>query len=134
MLNNEKVKAAAVLISAAVLILILYFIDPTKYTYYPPCYFKTITGYLCPGCGGIRGFHLLFNGCFLDAIRHNLLILIFIPIIAYYLLIKFVLLFFDKKFPPFNPPLLIVIILIVIIILYAILRNSPYFPFNILTP
>ncbi len=134
MLKKEKVKAAVVLIAAAALVLILSFIDPTKYTYYPPCYFKAITGYLCPGCGGIRGIHLLLNGHFLEAIKHNILIFIFIPIIAYYLLTKVALLFFGKNLPPFNPPLIIVILLIVIIILYTILRNLPYFPFKMLNP
>jgi len=121
--KNQKLKAAAVLFTAVVLIIILYTLNPTEYKYYPPCYFKEITGYLCPGCGGIRATHLLLRGQIIEAIKSNLLIVLFIPIISYYLISEIIFLLFNKKLPPFNPPLFVVIIFIVVIICYWIFRN-----------
>jgi len=37
----------------------------------PPCYFKVITGYDCPGCGGTRSVHCLMHGDVVEAFRFN---------------------------------------------------------------
>ncbi|MCX7834097.1 MAG: DUF2752 domain-containing protein [Ignavibacteria bacterium] len=134
MFRSKKFRAAVVLISAAALTFILYYFDPTKLRYYPPCYFHYITGYYCPGCGGIRGTHFLLNGNIIEAIKSNLLIFTFIPLITYYLITRFVLLIFNKNLSTFNPPLWLVMVFVIIILLYWILRNIPVYPFNLLVP
>jgi hypothetical protein len=133
-LKREKFYSAAVLIAAAVLLIVFYFFDPEGFTYYPPCYFRSVTGYYCPGCGGMRGTHLLLHGHIIDAIKHNLLIFIFIPVFAYYVFTRFVHLVFNKKLPFFNPSITLVIIAAILIIIYGILRNLPYPPFDFLLP
>jgi len=134
MLSNEKFYSAAVLVSAAVLLIVFYFFDPTGYKYYPPCYFRAATGYYCPGCGGMRGTHLLLHGNFIEALKHNLLIFLFIPVFAYYVFTRFVFLFFNIKLPFFNPSITVVIIASILIVIYGVLRNLPFPPFDFLLP
>ena len=61
-LDNRRIKAAAILFIAAVCILTIYLFNPGVYTYYPTCYLYLLTGKLCPGCGGMRGMHQLLHG------------------------------------------------------------------------
>lgn len=37
----------------------------------PPCLFKTLTGYPCPGCGGTRAAYALLHGDLLRALLIN---------------------------------------------------------------
>ncbi len=36
--------------------------DPAQHTFYPRCSFKMLTGWDCPGCGGLRAAHQLLHG------------------------------------------------------------------------
>ena len=38
-------------------------------SYYPPCAFRLITGFYCPGCGGTRAVKALLAGDFLSSVR-----------------------------------------------------------------
>lgn len=38
-------------------------------SYYPPCAFRLITGFYCPGCGGTRAVKALLAGDFLSSLR-----------------------------------------------------------------
>lgn len=46
------------------------------------CPFKFLTGYPCPGCGGLRAINLLGNGEFVAAVSSNLLAVALVPIVA----------------------------------------------------
>ena len=62
------------------LIIILYgLFDPEK-NLFPPCPFRSLTGWLCPGCGSQRAIHQVLHGNFGAAIKLNLL---FIPGLVY---------------------------------------------------
>ncbi|MCB1094172.1 MAG: DUF2752 domain-containing protein [Verrucomicrobiae bacterium] len=45
-----------------VLLCIVYARDPSEGYGLPPCRFKEVTGYHCPGCGGTRSVHALLHG------------------------------------------------------------------------
>lgn len=53
---------------------LLHFRDPHVSGSYGYCPFKELTGYWCPGCGGLRGLHNLTDGRFLDAVHSNVLL------------------------------------------------------------
>ena len=123
LIKNKRFQAAAILIIAAVSFLILFFYDPALYTYYPPCYLYAITGKLCPGCGGMRGFHQLVHGKIADAWKFNLLLFIILPVIFYYLLSQLRYLITKKYFPIISYPNFFNFLIPAVILAYWILRN-----------
>lgn len=50
----------------------------------PRCWFKTLTGYDCPGCGAQRSLHALLHGRFAEAVRYNVAIYLLLPLIVLY--------------------------------------------------
>ena len=59
---------ALVVLAAGV---VLYACPPDQYAFYPKCLFKTLTGWACPGCGGLRAAHELLHGRVGEALRLN---------------------------------------------------------------
>lgn len=53
--------------------------DPAHF-HFPPCPFKTITGWLCPGCGSQRAIHQALHGQLGNSFQLNPL---FLPAVAY---------------------------------------------------
>ena len=60
--------------------LILYFFAPDQYRFYPRCAFYALTGWQCPGCGGLRAAHHLLHGDFVGAWRLNPLLVGLLPL------------------------------------------------------
>jgi len=78
-------------ISAAVALLLLfgfiyYALDPSSSSVFPRCGFLSLTGYKCPGCGSQRAIHALLHGDVVTAFKHNAMLLVSIPWIAYCLI------------------------------------------------
>lgn len=62
--------------AAGVLTFVLYWFAPGEYRFYPRCWFYTLTGWQCPGCGGLRAAHLLLHGNIVEAFRQNPLLFV----------------------------------------------------------
>ena len=74
-----------VLISGSVAALgaaILFCFDPSQYAFYPHCIFHQVTGYLCPGCGGLRAMHQLLHGNLANAWHFNALLVASLPLLS----------------------------------------------------
>ncbi len=52
-------------------IALLYAFDPGATSAYPSCPFRSLTGLLCPLCGGLRAAHALLHGRVIDAVVLN---------------------------------------------------------------
>ncbi len=76
------VRLGLVVASGIVLALagVLYFFNPATSSFYPPCVFSKLTGWSCPGCGGLRAAHHLLHGNVLDALRFNPLVVLVFPV------------------------------------------------------
>ena len=72
--------------AAAVIAVAIYFtFDPSATgSFFPRCTFLTLTGYKCPGCGSQRALHALLHGQFMQAVRYNAALPVFIPLLALY--------------------------------------------------
>lgn len=70
--------AAAAAAAGAV---VLYVFDPSVYSFYPPCVFRSLTGYLCPGCGITRALHHILHGRFVEAFHYNAMAVVFGPVL-----------------------------------------------------
>ena len=55
---------------------------------YPACPFKWLTGWNCPFCGGLRMTHDLLHGDVQAGIHDNVFLLVGIPLLAVWLLVR----------------------------------------------
>ena len=129
---TERVLAAAgVLIIAAGSFAVGYF-NPVTAGFFPQCPFHALTGLNCPGCGLTRGFHALFHGDVLEALRYNALLPIYAFVIGYFF-VSIALTAIRgrglswKIFPPAA-----MYIFLVATIVFSVARNLPFYPFNLL--
>ena len=67
--------AASVLAAAAAGVAgLVFFFNPSAYSFYPVCQFHRLTGLNCPGCGGTRALYALLHGHLATALRDNALL------------------------------------------------------------
>lgn len=57
--------------------------NPATTWFFPPCPFRALTGYLCPGCGTLRALHELLYGHVAAAFRLNPLMILLLPYVGY---------------------------------------------------
>jgi hypothetical protein len=53
--------------------------NPYKQSFFPKCSFYVYTGYKCPGCGSQRAIYNIVHFRFLEAIKENFALVLFIP-------------------------------------------------------
>ena len=58
---------------------VLYWLDPARYVFMPKCFFRTLTGWDCPGCGLQRAVHALLHGRFVEAFQYNYFLFMALP-------------------------------------------------------
>ncbi|MDP4178429.1 MAG: DUF2752 domain-containing protein [Bacillota bacterium] len=122
----------AAVIPAAI---ILYLFNPSTSKIFPPCPFKFLTGYYCPGCGSLRALHQLFHGNLIAALKLNSFMVLCIPLMIYLILSEMKIKIKGRRlFPRIVFSQSFYTIFLTIIILYWILRNIPIPPFIYLAP
>lgn len=88
--NTERMprwSQAVIAVGAVVVLFYLYSVDPEQGGFLA-CPFRYLTGLLCPGCGSQRALHDLLHGRVLDAFAHNALLLITLPVLLVYGLLR----------------------------------------------
>jgi len=68
---------AAAFVAAA-----LFFFDPATAGFYPPCLFRSLFGFQCPGCGSLRAVHQLLHGNLGAAWALNRTVFVALPLAA----------------------------------------------------
>ena len=130
-MNNRFFRISIFLIAAGAALLLYFFVEP-KNGNLPKCFFHELTSLYCPGCGVQRSFHALLNGHLLTAIDYNLLFILLLPLIIYFLLAFTV----NKKHPAssfiYKPVFSFTIV--VVVVSFWIFRNIPFTPFSWLAP
>jgi hypothetical protein len=130
-MNNRFLRISILLVAAGALLLLYFFVEP-KNGILPKCFFHELTGLYCPGCGVQRSFHALLNGHVLTAIDYNLLFILFLPLIIFFIL-AFSL---GRKHPAtsfiYKPVFSFTVVIVVVS--FWVLRNIPVTPFSWLAP
>jgi hypothetical protein len=57
-------------------------------SFFPVCPFRLLTGWNCPACGGLRMIHDVLHGDLAAAIADNALLLVAIPLLAGWALLR----------------------------------------------
>lgn len=87
----------------------------------PPCPFLHLTGWFCPGCGGLRMTHDLLHGDLGAAVADNVFLLVGLPLLAVWVLVRR-----RKRLPVLPAPAVVVIA--VATVAWTVVRNLPGFP------
>lgn len=58
---------------------LLFWLNPAQYAIYPRCAFYSMTGWQCPGCGGLRATHQMLHGNWGEAWALNPIAVLLVP-------------------------------------------------------
>jgi Protein of unknown function (DUF2752) len=107
----------------------LFFFQPGRTGFFPPCPFRTLTGFNCPGCGTTRGLHELLHGHFLAAFELNPMMVLILPILGYALILYSKSAIDGRPMRQFNLSPGFGWLLTMVIVGFWIFRNTSAYPF-----
>lgn len=128
----ERIFAAAGVFVVAGAIFANTYFDPVTAGFFPQCPLHAATGLNCPGCGLTRGFHALFHGDLSSALHFNALLPIYGLIFGYLFIAMFLVAVRGRglSLKVFSPTFLWIFLAVSVI--FGIIRNLPFYPFNLL--
>ena len=132
-LRKRRVLAAVLLLGTAAIILLRFF-DPATSGIFPPCPIRYLTGLYCPGCGSLRAMHALLHGELAQAWAMNPLMIVMLPFVTYGLVSAALLELRGNGLPEIMLPAKWIRAFCVLVVLYAVARNLPLYPFDLLAP
>jgi hypothetical protein len=132
-LGKRRVLAAMLLFGPAAIILLRVF-DPATSRIFPPCPIRYLTGLYCPGCGSLRAMHALLHGELARAWAMNPLMIVMLPFVTYGLVSATLLEVRGNGLLEVMLPAKWIRAFCVVIVLYAVARNLPLYPFDLLAP
>ncbi|WP_158166689.1 DUF2752 domain-containing protein [Mycolicibacterium smegmatis] len=98
------------------------FADPHRPGFlFPPCPFKMLTGWDCPGCGGLRMTHDLLHGDVAAAVADNVFALFGLPVLLAWVIVRR-----RSGKPVFT--VAVVAVILVSAAAWTVARNLPGFP------
>ncbi|MGH9971879.1 MAG: DUF2752 domain-containing protein [Pyrinomonadaceae bacterium] len=107
----------------------LFFLEPGKSVLFPPCPFRALTGFTCPGCGTTRGLHQLLHGNLAAAFQLNPLMILTLPFLLYALLGYTNSILRGRPIKKNTLPAKYIWGLLVIVLVFWVFRNTPFYPF-----
>jgi len=132
-LRKRRVLAAMLLLGTAPIILLRVF-DPATSGIFPPCPIRYLTGLYCPGCGSLRAMHALLHGELARAWAMNPLMIVMLPFVTCGLVSAALLELRGNGLPEIMLPAKWIRAFCVVVVLYAVARNLPLYPFDLLAP
>jgi len=130
----KKIKWFSIIIGGLSLALFYFFINPNEVNFLPECPLYFTTGIYCPGCGSQRATHQLLNFNIFGVLQQNVLFFISLIVLGYHLIVTGINSFFKKDFYNYMYHPKMPLVILAIIVVFWILRNIPYYPFNLLAP
>jgi hypothetical protein len=116
------------LLTAAGLALLFLF-DPARHAFYPVCLFKKMTGYDCPGCGGLRALHQLLRGEVWCAFQLNAMVVVALPLLGAWAVQAWAT---GSRGSCRKAPVWIAAwVALAVVVGFGVLRNLPLWPFGV---
>lgn len=107
----------------------LFVFEPGKSGFFPPCMFRALTGFTCPGCGITRALHQVLHGHFISAFTLNPLFFLLTPFLLFGFL-RYSVIVMRGGVPRHNVvPASALYALFFVIVSFWIFRNTPFYPF-----
>lgn len=133
--SKKLLKIALIVILIGGFFFVYFLYNPSQHSFFIPCPFKYITGYNCPGCGSQRAIHQLLHLDFIGALRQNPFMVLSLPLIIYGLGTNAWNFIFNTQFRvKLFYSNLFIYCYFGLAIIFWVLRNLPYYPFNLLAP
>lgn len=132
--KNLRIRAFLVVAGTFAGAAVMYFTNPAVSRFFPKCLMYLLTGIYCPGCGSGRASHELLHGHVVTAMGYNILFVLSMPLIAYYVAGNVLILLGKKPWPELKITHGAAWAMVVIIFAFMILRNIHIYPFTILAP
>lgn len=98
-------------------------VDPGTGGPYPRCPTRVLLGFDCPVCGTLRGLHALSRGHLAEAVDHNALLVVAVPV-GLVMWIGWVATALGRPLPSRAAPGWIVPVVIVVAVAFTVARNS----------
>ena len=132
MTQKQKKRIQKVLAVSIILLvfLFIYYLIVTFTDIGISCFFHSVTGWHCPGCGASRMFIDLLRGNILSAAKHNLLLFFLLPFAAVFIISrcrKYIL--YDKNAPFGRIESVFIYVALGSLLLFGVLRNLPFLSF-----
>lgn len=123
-----------IVVAVILLSIIYYFLDPGELIIFPKCFFFSLTGWYCPGCGSQRAIHHLLHLNLNEVVTNNMLILPGFLLIGYHYSYQAA----NRKFNLTLPNVLYKRstpwLIFAIVLGYWIIRNLEVVPFTYFAP
>ena len=94
------------------------------------CPFKAWTGLDCPGCGATRAAYQLLNGHVLAAMDLNVVFVLAVPLILWWLGTWLVAALGGPTLPGLRPSPMVLRVAVVVLVVFGIVRNLPVAPLS----
>ena len=101
----------------------LFMFNPAEHAFYPRCAFHSMTGLLCPGCGGLRAAHQLLHGHLAAAWALNPLAVLLVPVFLWVGLDACLARFRQRRLPRLRFTRFTVWLCVIVLGVFAVLRN-----------
>jgi hypothetical protein len=88
---------------------------------FPACPFRALTGWNCPGCGGLRMLHDVLNGDLAAAVVDNVFALVGLPLLLAWLVVRW-------RRGQSLMPMPAIVVIAVAAVTWTVARNLPGFP------
>ncbi|HUT12312.1 MAG TPA: DUF2752 domain-containing protein [Thermoguttaceae bacterium] len=131
-LVSHRAGSAGVVMASLLGALILFAHDPANSSLFPACPFRALTGLHCPGCGTLRALHQLLHGNLAASFSLNPLMVVCLPVVAYWLVSCFLRAVNGRGLPSVLVSAIWIYVLLGVIVLFWVLRNVPHYPFSLL--
>lgn len=107
-------------------------VDPNSQSspLFPQCTFKALTGYDCPGCGLTRAMHSIVTGNPVQALDHNIFIVLILPLSIYWYLGWLSRTTIGVRFPKIKVTPAMSYALLIAVLTFWVVRNIPVGPFT----
>ena len=121
-------------LGALIISVLLVICNPVGSRWFPPCPFKYLTGWYCPGCGSTRALHHLLHGRVEAAFGYNPLMVSSVPFllvngVGWILPARKRRLFDERALSPAA-----IVCILICVVVFGVLRNLHVYPFSFLAP
>lgn len=130
----ERFLAASTVTAMTVGSAVVWYVNPSNVNFLPVCPLYSMTGLACPGCGLTRGFHALFHGDVLGALDYNALLPAYAAFFGYLFISLFLYAVRGRGLSMKFLSARLAYGFMITALVFSVVRNLPYYPFNILYP